>query len=109
MATAAVTAAAAAPQDLSATALLQLQCQWPRLRTLQFFNETVARNGRGQLVVPGGIGDLQMLPPPCACCSGPCVMAAPQGSVGRWGSGKPGWLEAAVATQRMDNATVQRG
>ncbi|GLC67382.1 hypothetical protein PLESTF_000550100 [Pleodorina starrii] len=80
--------------ELPGPALQQLQRQWPELRTLTFFSETIVRAG-GRLTVPDGIDDVDLLPPPCACCTAPYLMTAPPRSVGRWGRGEPGLVEGA--------------
>ncbi|GFR47861.1 hypothetical protein Agub_g9670 [Astrephomene gubernaculifera] len=86
---------------LSAPAAELLQQQWPQLQSLHFFRDVVVRSG-GRLQPAaeclgggsgssssGGVGGDVMLvsaAAPCACCSGPHLLAAPSGCLGGWGA-----------------------
>ncbi|GIM10167.1 hypothetical protein Vretimale_13920, partial [Volvox reticuliferus] len=71
--------------ELPSAALQLLRRQWPHLSTLQFFSETIIRGSEGQLLVSESPSAVGLLPPPCACCTTPCLMAVVEPSIGRWG------------------------
>ncbi|KXZ55803.1 hypothetical protein GPECTOR_2g1353 [Gonium pectorale] len=71
----------AAP-SLDGPALRRLQSQWPRLRSLQFFAETVVRRD-GRLELADRPEYAELLPPRCACCKDPHLLARSRGR-GHW-------------------------